>query len=57
LIRVINKQSFGWTIQFSFPGALILQYVLLTLGASLIAGAFPAWRASCLPIAEAVRYE
>ena len=57
LIHVINKQSFGWTIQFSFPGMLILQYALLTLGASLIAGAFPAWRASRLPIAEAVRYE
>jgi putative ABC transport system permease protein len=57
LIHVINKQSFGWTIQFSFPGTLILQYALLTLGASLIAGAFPAWRASRLPIAEAVRYE
>jgi len=57
LIHVINKQSFGWTIQFSFPGTLILQYALLTLGASLIAGAFPAWRASRLQIAEAVRYE
>ncbi len=57
LIYVINKQSFGWTIQFRFPALLILEYALLTLAVSLLAGVFPAWRASRLPIAEAVRYE
>jgi putative ABC transport system permease protein len=57
LIYVINKQSFGWTIQFSFPARLLAEYALLTLGASLAAGFFPAWRASRIPIAEAVRYE
>jgi putative ABC transport system permease protein len=57
LIYVINKQSFGWTIQFTFPARLIAEYALLTLSVSLAAGSFPAWRASRLPIAEAVRYE
>jgi putative ABC transport system permease protein len=57
LIHVINKQSFGWTIQFVFPGRLIIQYVGLTVAVSLLAGLFPALRASRLPIAEAVRYE
>ena len=57
LIYVINKQSFGWTIQFTVPILLIVQYAMLTLTASLAAGSFPAWRASRLPIAEAVRYE
>jgi putative ABC transport system permease protein len=57
LIYVINKQSFGWTIQFAFPTRLMAEYALLTLAASLAAGCFPAWRASRLPIAEAVRYE
>ncbi|MBI4840749.1 MAG: hypothetical protein HY803_06685, partial [candidate division NC10 bacterium] len=57
LIYVINKQSFGWTIQFTFPARLIVEYGALTLVASLAAGYFPAWRASRLPIAEAVRYE
>ncbi len=57
LIHVINKQSFGWTIQFALSGRLILEYALLTLGASLLAGILPGWRASRLPIAEAVRYE
>ncbi len=57
LIYVINRQSFGWTIQFTFPGGLIVEYGLLTLGVALAAGFFPAWRASRVPIAEAVRYE
>jgi putative ABC transport system permease protein len=57
LIYVINKQSFGWTIQFTFPVRLIADYAALTLAASLAAGCLPAWRASRLPIAEAVRYE
>jgi putative ABC transport system permease protein len=57
LIYVINKQSFGWTIQFGFPARLMAEYAALTLGASLAAGCLPAWRASRLPIAEAVRYE
>ncbi len=57
LIYVINKQSFGWTIQFTLPARLIADYAALTLAASLAAGCLPAWRASRLPIAEAVRYE
>ena len=57
LIYVINKQSFGWSIQFSFPGRLLAEYAVLTLGASLAAGFLPAVRASRIPIAEAVRYE
>jgi putative ABC transport system permease protein len=57
LIHVINKQSFGWTIQFLLPGRLIVNYAVLTVGVSLLAAVFPAWRASRLPIAEAVRYE
>ncbi|HWT79193.1 MAG TPA: ABC transporter permease, partial [Candidatus Methylomirabilis sp.] len=55
LIYVINKQSFGWTIQFTFPTRLIAEYGVLTLVASLAAGSFPAWRASRLAIAETVR--
>jgi putative ABC transport system permease protein len=57
LIHVVNKQAFGWTIQFAFPSLLIVRYGLLALGVSLLAGFFPAWRASRVPMAEAVRYE
>ena len=57
LVHVINRQSFGWTIQFAFPARLVAEYALLTLATSLVAGLYPAWRASRLPVAEAVRYE
>jgi putative ABC transport system permease protein len=57
LIHVINKQSFGWTIQFGLPARLLAEYGGLTLAASLLAGWWPARKASRLPIAEAVRYE
>jgi len=57
LIYVINKQSFGWTIQFALPIRLLVEYGVLTIGASLLAGLFPAWRASRLAIVETVRYE
>lgn len=57
LIHVINRQSFGWTIQFAVPIRLLVEYGLLALAASLLAGWSPAWKASRLPVAEAVRYE
>jgi putative ABC transport system permease protein len=57
LIHVINKQSFGWTIQFTLPARPLVEYALLTLAVCVLAGALPAWRASRIPVAEAVRYE
>jgi putative ABC transport system permease protein len=47
LIHVINKQSFGWTIQFSVPVRPLLEYGMLTLSASLLAcsrSARASWR-------------
>jgi putative ABC transport system permease protein len=57
LICVINKQAFGWSIQFTFPARLVAEYALLTLATTLAAGVYPAWRASRISVAEAVRYE
>lgn len=42
LIFVINRQSFGWTIQFSMPYDFILQASTLVLAASMLAGVLPA---------------
>ena len=36
LIEVINKQSFGWTIQFILPGRLFLEAVGLALATALV---------------------
>jgi putative ABC transport system permease protein len=42
LIKVINKQSFGWTIQFHWPVGLLLAATTLIFVASVIAGLYPA---------------
>jgi putative ABC transport system permease protein len=45
LIFVINKQAFGWTVQFFFTPDIYLQTFFLVLALGLAAGAYPAWRA------------
>ncbi|NWF72342.1 MAG: FtsX-like permease family protein [Nitrospirae bacterium] len=57
LIHVINKQSFGWTIQMTVPGGLILQAVGLALTAALVAGYWPARWAARQPVVEGLREE
>lgn len=57
LIHVINKQSFGWTIQMMVPGGLIVQAVALALTAALVAGYFPARWAARQPVIEGLREE
>ncbi len=57
LIFVINKASFGWTLQFHFPFQVILHSFLLAISAALIAGYLPAKRASKTDLKEAVAYE
>ncbi|MER3422219.1 MAG: hypothetical protein C4293_02275 [Nitrospiraceae bacterium] len=57
LIQVINKQSFGWTIQFAFQPWLLFQALALASTAALLAGYLPARWAAKQPIAEGLRYE
>ena len=57
LIHVINKQSFGWTIQMTVPGGVILQAVGLALTAALVAGYWPARWAARQPVVEGLRDE
>jgi putative ABC transport system permease protein len=42
LIFVINKQSFGWTIQFHWPVALLLIALSGIYIATVLAGLYPA---------------
>jgi putative ABC transport system permease protein len=46
LVYVINVQSFGWSIQFHMPIALLAQLSLLLVLATAAAGVFPARRAA-----------
>jgi putative ABC transport system permease protein len=57
LIYVINKQSFGWTINFHTPTALIAASLAVTLLASALAGLVPARMAQRIDIASAMKTE
>jgi putative ABC transport system permease protein len=57
LINVINKQSFGWTVQLSIPTDFIIQSSLLVLLFALISGLIPARLAVRSLSPEALRYE
>lgn len=57
LIFVINKQSFGWTIQFHTPALTIALSALTTFIAAVVAGTLPARFASRINLAAAVKNE
>lgn len=46
LIHVINPQSFGWSIQFHTPWLFLIGSTLLTVAGTMLAGLYPAWRAT-----------
>ena len=57
LIFVINKQSFGWTIQMHYPFLFIALSLVTFWAVSLAAGLYPAKLAMDLNPKEAVRVE
>ncbi|HUR79209.1 MAG TPA: FtsX-like permease family protein [Thermoanaerobaculia bacterium] len=57
LIYVINKQSFGWTIDFYTPTRLIVASLAVTLLSSALAGLAPARLARRIHIATAMKSE
>ncbi|MBA3544001.1 MAG: FtsX-like permease family protein [Chthoniobacterales bacterium] len=57
LTGVINRAFFGWTIQLAFPWWSLAWTPIWIIGAAIVAGWIPAWRAARLDIAEAVRSE
>jgi putative ABC transport system permease protein len=57
LVYVINKQSFGWTIQFHWPVAVLLVSLSLVYVATVLAGLFPARLAVRLDPMEVVHEE
>ena len=57
LVKVINKQSFGWTVQLMFPGITIVEAVFVAGIAGIVAGFIPARWASQQSIAQGLRYE
>ena len=57
LIYVINKQSFGWTIQFHWPTAMLLVALSVVYVATVLAGLYPAQVAARLNPIEVVHEE
>ena len=57
LIYVINKQSFGWTIQFSIPFWSLVESGVLVMVTSIGAGLIPSRRAARMNPVETLRME
>ena len=57
LIYVINKRSFGWTLQVDIAPEILLQAILLALVAAVLAGLYPSWKMARANPALALREE
>jgi putative ABC transport system permease protein len=57
LIFVINKQSFGWTIRFHWPVAILLGAITVVYAATVLAGLYPAQMAMRLNPLEVIHEE
>ncbi|MCX5888741.1 MAG: ABC transporter permease [Deltaproteobacteria bacterium] len=57
LIKVINKQAFGWTIMLHWTPGIYWQSLLLVMSLGLAAAAYPAWRAIQPHLAEILKEE
>lgn len=57
LIFIINRRSFGWTMQLAAEPGIFLQALALAVVAALLAGVYPAIRMGRMAAAEALRGE
>jgi putative ABC transport system permease protein len=57
LIYIINRRSFGWTLQMQVGPEPFLQALAVAVIAALLAGLYPARQMSEIVTAEALRYE
>ncbi len=57
LILVVNRRSFGWTLEIELAPSVFASAFFLALFAALVAGLYPAWRMSRTRPALALRGE
>ena len=57
LIFIINRRSFGWTMDFELSSQYLVSAVVLGLTAGILAGIYPAWRMAAVPPSTALHYE
>jgi putative ABC transport system permease protein len=55
LVHVINRRSFGWSMEFVLTPQALASGVALAVAAALLAGIYPAWRASRIELGAALR--
>jgi len=55
LISVINQRSFGWTMSRSLSAMMFIYALLLSVGAALLAGIFPARKITALSLRQGLR--
>ncbi len=57
LIYIINKRSFGWTMQFEILSGILAEAMILSLVAAILAGIYPGYKMSKTSPANALREE
>lgn len=57
MIHVVNKRSFGWTLNMQIGPDVLVQAVGLAVAGALLAGVYPAWRMARTSPAVALRGE
>ncbi|MEW5871703.1 MAG: ABC transporter permease [Chloroflexota bacterium] len=57
LVYIINRRSFGWTLQMQVLPDPFIQALLVAVLAALLAGLYPAWRMGKMLASEALRSE
>ncbi|MDX1741833.1 MAG: ABC transporter permease, partial [Rhodothermales bacterium] len=57
LVSVINKRSFGWTLQFEPSIDVLIGALALSVVAAFLAGLYPSWRMARTDPSTAIRQE
>jgi putative ABC transport system permease protein len=55
LVHVINRRSFGWSMELVISAEAVLAGLSVAVAAALLAGLYPAWRASRVELAAGLR--
>ncbi len=57
MIHVINLRAFGWTLTMQVEPWLLVQALVVSIGAAVVAGLYPAWKLGSTSPALALREE
>lgn len=57
MIYIINRRSFGWSLEMQWSPLILLQALALSLAAALLAGLYPAFKMAATSPAQALREE